>query len=915
MIPRKLIFVLMLLAGCIMPALGLSAETRGINVSPADTTQIEKIGRFHALIIGINKYKEWRPLQTAVKDANAVRETLIRRYGFKAEHIIHRTDNQATRLGIIRDLRRLAAGLGNSDNLLIYYAGHGQLDDLTGDGYWIPVEGRLKDPVTWISHSTIKNILSSERVKAKNVVVIADSCYSGQLLRGGPSLLSLSDAGYRQKLITLAARRSRQVITSGGLEPVADGGRDGHSLFAYYLIKALNENQHDLIDLENLFHNKVWQPVTEIGGQRPNTGRLKTPMDEDGQFVLVSNSRQPTAPEKTAPRPPAVSSATTANMNSQSDILFWQSIKDSENPKLYKAYLNKFPAGTFAELARYKIDDYTGALSPAVETKKQPAEKIIQAAIPDTSEKEKKSSPKTKPAIVKSSNIDSPLKLAILPWNFKKADMREKQFLQNTIKALGNELKSNDRFRPLYSYYAENPDLGLKKIPESALPAGGVGKLWIGNIKPDIDQAVQVGRQLKVDAVLMMSVTRSADYNLSGILYIAQYIIHIADKKTYTKSEPFYTRTFASEIKPFIEKAFAEYAVQTHMVGTESKPPKTTRKEIDAGNKIKLAILPWYFETGVRKSQYLQNTTNALGDQLKSSGVFRPIYSYYGANPDLGLKKIPDSVLSTDVASKLWTGSIEPDIDQAVRIGRQLKVDAVLMISVTHSVDYNITGTEDTTQYIIHVTDKKIYKRSEPLYHRTFDREIKTFIKEAFAEYADQNHMADTGPMPPPSARKAIDAGKKIKLAVFPWKFIETYPSYGYKERYINMMGRMLANMEEVIVTYSYYNLGKEFQNSSNAANIMNEESAKLLWHRNQPLADKEPNLDAVCRLGKQIGVDAVLMCSIKIIGSGHLRKIFLIDVDQKKIQAEEGRAYFDKTAKDMIEDYAKNSGRLSQAD
>jgi hypothetical protein len=69
---------------------------------------------------------------------------------------------------------------------------------------------------------------------------------------------------------------------------VADGGRDGHSLFDYYFLKALKENNRQIIDLENLFHTYVWKPVTEIGDQRPNVGRLKTPMDEDGQFILVA---------------------------------------------------------------------------------------------------------------------------------------------------------------------------------------------------------------------------------------------------------------------------------------------------------------------------------------------------------------------------------------------------------------------------------------------------------------------------------------------------------------------------------------------------------------------------------------------------------------------------------------------------
>jgi uncharacterized caspase-like protein len=268
----------------------LSTETRGIKPTSFDLKDIVSLGNYHALIIGINNYKEWNPLKTAVKDAQALKQILIQRYGFKKEKVVLRIDNKATRVKLIRDLRNLASNLGSQDNLLIYYAGHGQLDDLTGDGYWIPIEGKLKDPATWISHSTIKNILISQRVKGKNIVVIADSCYSGTLLRGGPSLLSLAEEGYDNKLIKIAGRRSRQVITSGGLEPVADGGRDGHSLFAYYFLKALKENNRQIIDLENLFHSYVWKPVTEIGDQRPNVGRLKTPMDEDGQFILVASN-------------------------------------------------------------------------------------------------------------------------------------------------------------------------------------------------------------------------------------------------------------------------------------------------------------------------------------------------------------------------------------------------------------------------------------------------------------------------------------------------------------------------------------------------------------------------------------------------------------------------------------------------
>lgn len=258
------------------------AADRGVTITPLP----ESFGRYFALVIGINAYQAWNRLQTAVNDASQLKQILTERYDFDETNVVLLTDAQATRSAILSHLRDFCGRLTDRDNLLIYFAGHGQVDDLTGDGYWIPVEGKLKDPSTWVDHAAIKNILTSDKVRLKNVVLIADSCYSGTLLRAGPSLLSVEDSQYREKLLRTAALRSRQVITSGGLEPVTDGGRDGHSLFAYYLLKALKENSAEIIDIENLFLSMVWAAVADIGGQRPNVGRMKSPMDEDGQFVL-----------------------------------------------------------------------------------------------------------------------------------------------------------------------------------------------------------------------------------------------------------------------------------------------------------------------------------------------------------------------------------------------------------------------------------------------------------------------------------------------------------------------------------------------------------------------------------------------------------------------------------------------------
>jgi uncharacterized caspase-like protein len=88
---------------------------------------------------------------------------------------------------------------------------------------------------------------------ARHVLVIADSCYSGALTRSSAtSLRSGQTAAQRAAdVIALNKKRSRTALASGGLAPVLDMGRGGHSVFAGALIDALNSNV-DVLDGQRL---------------------------------------------------------------------------------------------------------------------------------------------------------------------------------------------------------------------------------------------------------------------------------------------------------------------------------------------------------------------------------------------------------------------------------------------------------------------------------------------------------------------------------------------------------------------------------------------------------------------------------------------------------------------------------------
>lgn len=130
----------------------------------------------------------------------------------------------------------MRATLQFDDNLLVYYAGHGLLDDIGQQGYWLLVDAENGIPTNWISTSDVTVMLRA--IRAKHVMVVADSCYSGTLVRAAAA----SPRAAKEKrawIKCMLKKRSRVALVSGGLEPLADSGGDGsHSVFAGAFINA-----------------------------------------------------------------------------------------------------------------------------------------------------------------------------------------------------------------------------------------------------------------------------------------------------------------------------------------------------------------------------------------------------------------------------------------------------------------------------------------------------------------------------------------------------------------------------------------------------------------------------------------------------------------------------------------------------
>ena len=253
-------------------------------------------GTYKALVIGNNDYQDpeqlWKPLKTAVNDAKSIASTL-ENYGFEVTLLTN--GNRRTILKAFNHLIKKQAKA--NDSILIYYAGHGYLDEQTKEGYWIPVDAEGRDDSSFIRNSTIKAKLAVLAETSRHVMLISDSCFSGDLLRNSNRGVSLDEKN-QQYIHKVAKKRSVQVLAAGGLEFVDDNYKSsGHSPFTYFLLNELQDNNLAYLTATEL-SSAVKRTVGDNVSQTPEHGVLFGAGHEGGELIfasLVEHDPQPTA--------------------------------------------------------------------------------------------------------------------------------------------------------------------------------------------------------------------------------------------------------------------------------------------------------------------------------------------------------------------------------------------------------------------------------------------------------------------------------------------------------------------------------------------------------------------------------------------------------------------------------------------
>lgn len=244
------------------------------SAKPVATGDVALKGKYYALLIAINEYKDplINNLDKPISDAQKLFDVLVNQYLFEKTNVTFLKN--PTREQIISSFDKLERELTRDDNLLIFYAGHGYWNETTQKGYWLASDASKQNTANWIGNSSISDYIKS--IPAKHTLLIADACFSGSIFKTRDAFGNLDKSA--QRLYDLV---SRKAMTSGTLTVVPD-----KSVFVEYLLKRLQDNDEQFLSSEQLFFS--FKPaVLNNTDNIPQFGVVGNAGDEGGDFIFI----------------------------------------------------------------------------------------------------------------------------------------------------------------------------------------------------------------------------------------------------------------------------------------------------------------------------------------------------------------------------------------------------------------------------------------------------------------------------------------------------------------------------------------------------------------------------------------------------------------------------------------------------
>ena len=368
-----------------------SSPTTNVASQTDQVTSLPVSAKRWALVIGVDKYQDPQisPLKGSDNDARLIADALVRYAGFPRDQVIllstdQPTERQPTRVNILRRLSNLSTAVPKDGLLLVSFAGHGM--ERSGQAFLLPSDAQISDQISFLEETAISMNRVKERIKETGVgqvVVLLDACRNdpgGRADAINPLTNAYTNAfnfdvrnrevqAFATVYATGIGQRAyeytekKQGYFSWAIVEGLKGGaaNDKGEITLSQLVKYVQDTVPKRIAID-LGSTKQQRPFAMIEGYRA-----------DELVVAVTNSATNAANANT----PNVAMVDPAAI----ELSFWESIKNSTNPDDFKAYLDKYPDGQFAALAKSRAQP-TKSAGPAGDTNS--AEMIYWNTIKDS---------------------------------------------------------------------------------------------------------------------------------------------------------------------------------------------------------------------------------------------------------------------------------------------------------------------------------------------------------------------------------------------------------------------------------------------------------------------------------------------------------------------------------------------------
>lgn len=314
-----------------------------------------------ALVIGNGNYVKVDPLPNPPNDASLVSEAL-KSVGFEVTLLVNadkRTMDQATKkfAGVLDEAGRNAVGV-------FYFAGHGV--SYEGENWLLPVGADITQgaDIEYETLSANKVLKLMEGARNATDILILDACRNSPF-RG----FSLSGTrAVSTGMSRMDAPAGSFIAYSTAPGAVAYDGDGKYSPFAEAFASEVRTPGNSIGDMMIEVRKKVKANTAKLGP------RPQTPWDSSslsGRFAFNPGPRSGSAAITPQPSPPVANQQNQAGETA--DARLWASIENSTDPDEFAVYLERYPNGQYAQLARIRKDRFTEqqATQAAVSTEPQ----------------------------------------------------------------------------------------------------------------------------------------------------------------------------------------------------------------------------------------------------------------------------------------------------------------------------------------------------------------------------------------------------------------------------------------------------------------------------------------------------------------------------------------------------------------